>query len=183
MVTSQKLAKSSQGNQFFGHLPINDRHFDYKQKFRKNKKTNIDPSPSLIMDPTPTTLSRRRQLFLPRSRSNFPQFPRRIPASLSRSHIDCGLMFQRVFFLFLFFFFFGIQVFLVGTHRHRNVCLPLQGAERTSQLSCRITYLEWKCTSFIHASAESAAGLLLRSCCRFSPKFGSVTLLLPAPPA
>jgi hypothetical protein len=52
-VYSSELAKSSYGNQFFGHLPINDRHFDYKQKFprNKNKNKNIDPSPSLIKGP------------------------------------------------------------------------------------------------------------------------------------
>jgi hypothetical protein len=65
-------------------------------------KTNIDPSPSLIdqgphaNNPFTVVLA-----FLAALSLKLTQFPRRIPASLSRRHIDCGLMFQRVCFLSL----------------------------------------------------------------------------------
>jgi hypothetical protein len=87
-----------------GHLPINDHHFDYKQKCpqKKRKKTNIDPSPSLLdQGPHANNPFTAALAFLAALSLKLPQFPRRIPASLSRRHIDCGLMFQLVFFFLL----------------------------------------------------------------------------------
>jgi hypothetical protein len=106
MITRQNWLNLLRKTNFLNIFLINDRHFDYKQKFPQKTKNQSKhwSQPQLDKGPHSNNPFTAALAFLAALSLKLPQFPRRIPASLSRRHIDCGLMFQRVFFFFLFCF-------------------------------------------------------------------------------